>query len=203
MASLQEVLLAESALLLPYLLPRDLQNLSLTCRKYHLTLNVPSSWFKYFRSKQLSIEAKEGEEGDDSPSSEDGEGKDWKYLCLQAFLARERSVSVSDKYTTKDDADFPRVGEVFEVRDSYENWAVARVFAKFDQDRFLIHFEGWGESWYFYLHRQRDADRIRPLTHDCPGLGSAVSAQTPLLSFLSLFLPSFFFLIPFSFLFLL
>mmetsp|Transcript_27546 Transcript_27546/g.67936 ORF Transcript_27546/g.67936 Transcript_27546/m.67936 type:complete len:283 (+) Transcript_27546:1214-2062(+) len=69
------------------------------------------------------------------------------------------------------------VGDAFEVEDTYEMTAVARVMAVVNDSAhgplLLCHFEGWSESWFMWLHRQHDQARIRPLTAALPGIGSA------------------------------
>ncbi|KAL6058294.1 hypothetical protein QOT17_014906 [Balamuthia mandrillaris] len=73
----------------------------------------------------------------------------------------------------------PMVGEVLEVKDTYGIWSVARVLSKLDRHCFLVYFEGWNElTWTYWLHKEGDADIIRPLTENCPGIGGGGSIDS-------------------------
>ncbi|KAL6042264.1 hypothetical protein QOT17_024522 [Balamuthia mandrillaris] len=70
---------------------------------------------------------------------------------------------------------WPQVGMVFEVKDTYEFWSVARVHARLGENLFLIHYEGWSEAWTVWYHKYHDRAIIRALTKECPGIGGAGS----------------------------
>ncbi|KAJ1629478.1 hypothetical protein T492DRAFT_1010665 [Pavlovales sp. CCMP2436] len=64
-----------------------------------------------------------------------------------------------------------RPGDCLEVYDTHHILSVCRVMATLN-DTLLIHFEGWGDEWFFWLHRVQDRARIGRLTSGLPGLGS-------------------------------
>lgn len=80
------------------------------------------------------------------------------------------------------------MGDCLEVQDTHGLWSVARVIEAVDDSALgplcLVHFEGWSASWLMWVHRQHDAERVRPLgaTHGggrtadgqvrLPGIGS-------------------------------
>jgi len=61
-------------------------------------------------------------------------------------------------------------GDALIVKDTFNIWASARVMVKLGE-YLLIHYEGWGESWFMWIHRTNDAARIRPLVAPAPGIG--------------------------------
>lgn len=70
-----------------------------------------------------------------------------------------------------------RIGDCFEVVDTYDIASVARVMAKVESTigpLLLFHFEGWSEVWFMWVHRVHDRDRIRPLTPRLPGIGPSL-----------------------------
>lgn len=71
----------------------------------------------------------------------------------------------------------PLIGDCLEVRDTHGLWATARVVAiVLDEVQgllLLVHFEGWSQEWLMWLSMAHDADRLRALTPQCPGIGNA------------------------------
>ena len=69
------------------------------------------------------------------------------------------------------------VGDVLEVRDTHGIWSTGRLVARVNDLRLgpllLFHFEGWSLTWLMWLSPIYDAERLRPLTPACPGIGSA------------------------------
>jgi len=74
------------------------------------------------------------------------------------------------------DAWCTRVGDCIEVVDTYEINSVARVMARVHDAEvgpvLLVHFEGWDDSWFMWIHRVHDRDKISALTPALPGIGS-------------------------------
>ena len=76
------------------------------------------------------------------------------------------------------DASRLRCGDCLEVMDPFQLWAVARVLCVVRSRLVLVHFEGYSVSWMMWLHRPRDAERMRPLSRACPG-GAGASPREP------------------------
>ena len=78
------------------------------------------------------------------------------------------------------DAHELRAGDLLEVMDTYCLWATARLGAVLPlRDLLLVHFEGYSDSWLMWVHRRRDAARLRPLSRACPMSGDGASPRGP------------------------
>jgi hypothetical protein len=63
-------------------------------------------------------------------------------------------------------------GDALIVKDTFNIFASARVMIKLGA-YLLVHYEGWSNGWFMWLHRVHDAPRIRPLSAQPPGVGTA------------------------------
>ncbi|KAL6053377.1 hypothetical protein QOT17_018024 [Balamuthia mandrillaris] len=129
---------------------------------------------KRIATSSLTLEgAKQEEGGFPGEGRESGELGDWKIRGPEEDEKEQHADKFCWKDVYKAYALSPpyTVGDCVEVLDSFNIWSVARVFARIEPHLMLIHFEGWGGGWYYWLHLEEDAHLIRPLTPECPGLG--------------------------------